>query len=78
MDKAKKLESEKLVLLSSWENLDNIQLCKDVATKGKYLNMCVNYLATKRLMCSPKEAQNYFFQQVNIWVCFCYCLIFNS
>ncbi|CAO1399769.1 unnamed protein product [Diamesa serratosioi] len=68
MDKAKKLESEKLVLLSSWENLDNIQLCKDVATKGKYLNMCVNFLATKRLMCNPKEAQNFFFQQVHIYV----------
>ena len=76
MDKAKKLESEKLVLLSSWENLDNIQLCKDVATKGKYLNMCVNFLATKRLICSPKEAQNFFFQQVNLSIfCYCYCFI---
>lgn len=58
---------EKDIIRKGWEMLDDDVIIKDVATKGKHVNLCVSYLAERNEL-SHTEAKNYFLQKVNAYV----------
>lgn len=57
--------SEKI--LKEWENIDDEALIKEVATKGKYLNLLFHFLA-RRNQKSLKETRDYFNTEVDQYV----------
>ncbi|XP_055544152.1 uncharacterized protein LOC129729540 [Wyeomyia smithii] len=58
---------EKDIVTKGWEKLDDDVIIKEVATKGKHVNLCVSYLAERNEL-SLVEAKNYFLQKVNAYV----------
>ncbi|XP_035914593.1 uncharacterized protein LOC118513203 [Anopheles stephensi] len=58
---------EKSIILKGWEKLDDDVIIKEVSTKGKHVNLCIQYLAERNEL-SMKEAKNYFLQKVNAYV----------
>nr|XP_040231978.2 spatacsin [Anopheles coluzzii] len=58
---------EKSIVLKGWEKLDDDVIIKEVSTKGKHVNLCIQYLAERNEL-SMKEAKNYFLQKVNAYV----------
>uniref|UniRef100_A0A182PCL7 Spatacsin_C domain-containing protein n=1 Tax=Anopheles epiroticus TaxID=199890 RepID=A0A182PCL7_9DIPT len=58
---------EKSIVLKGWEKLDDDVIIKEVSTKGKHVNLCIQYLAERNEL-SLKEAKNYFLQKVNAYV----------
>uniref|UniRef100_A0A182R562 Spatacsin_C domain-containing protein n=1 Tax=Anopheles funestus TaxID=62324 RepID=A0A182R562_ANOFN len=58
---------EKSIVLKGWEKLDDDVIIKEVATKGKHVNLCIQYLAERNEL-SMREAKNYFLQKVNAYV----------
>ncbi|XP_053690600.1 spatacsin [Sabethes cyaneus] len=58
---------EKDIVTKGWEKLDDDVIIKEVATKGKHVNLCVAYLAERNEL-SHSEAKNYFLQKVNAYV----------
>ncbi|XP_050076424.1 uncharacterized protein LOC126563760 [Anopheles maculipalpis] len=58
---------EKSIILKGWEKLDDDVIIKEVSTKGKHVNLCIQYLAERNEL-SIKEAKNYFLQKVNAYV----------
>lgn len=54
---------EKSIVLKGWEKLDDDVIIKEVSTKGKHVNLCIQYLAERNEL-SMKEAKNYFLQKV--------------
>ncbi|XP_058453189.1 spatacsin [Malaya genurostris] len=58
---------EKDIITKGWEKLDDEVIIKDVATKGKHVQLCITYLAEKNEL-THTEARNYFLQKVNAYV----------
>ncbi|XP_055638313.1 uncharacterized protein LOC129776604 [Toxorhynchites rutilus septentrionalis] len=58
---------EKDIIVKGWEKLDDDVVIKDVATKGKHVNLCVSFLAQRNEL-THTEAKNYFLQKVNAYV----------
>nr|XP_029720124.1 spatacsin-like [Aedes albopictus] len=58
---------EKDIILKTWEKLDDDVIIKEVATKGKHVNLCIAFLAQRNEL-SHNEATNYFLQKVNAYV----------
>uniref|UniRef100_A0A1Q3FGT2 Spatacsin C-terminal domain-containing protein n=1 Tax=Culex tarsalis TaxID=7177 RepID=A0A1Q3FGT2_CULTA len=58
---------ERDIIIRGWEKLDDDVIIKDVATKGKHVNLCVYFLAQRNEL-SQTEAKNYFLQKVNAYV----------
>uniref|UniRef100_A0A182LT33 Spatacsin C-terminal domain-containing protein n=1 Tax=Anopheles culicifacies TaxID=139723 RepID=A0A182LT33_9DIPT len=58
---------EKSIILKGWEKLDDDVIIKEVSTKGKHVNLCIQFLAERNEL-SMKEAKNYFLQKVNAYV----------
>uniref|UniRef100_A0A8D8NAD8 Spatacsin n=1 Tax=Culex pipiens TaxID=7175 RepID=A0A8D8NAD8_CULPI len=58
---------ERDIIIRGWEKLDDDVIIKDVATKGKHVNLCVFFLAQRNEL-SQTEAKNYFLQKVNAYV----------
>uniref|UniRef100_A0A182ISI9 Spatacsin_C domain-containing protein n=1 Tax=Anopheles atroparvus TaxID=41427 RepID=A0A182ISI9_ANOAO len=58
---------ERNIVLKGWEKLDDDVIIKEVSTKGKHVNLCIQYLAERNEL-SMKEAKNYFLQKVNAYV----------
>lgn len=58
---------ERDIIVKGWEKLDDDVIIKDVATKGKHVNLCVAFLAQRNEL-SHMEAKNYFLQKVNAYV----------
>lgn len=59
--------SEREVLLRSWERLENMAIVKDVATKGKFINLAISFLA-KRLSVNVNQAKEYFQSEVDDYI----------
>lgn len=59
--------SEKDVVVRSWEHMDSAAIVKDVATKGKYINLAIAYLS-KRMSNSMDQANSYFRTEVDQYV----------
>jgi hypothetical protein len=55
--------SEKDLILRGWEGLDEDAVVREVATKGKYIDLCLSYLATKKKF-TESDARIYFEQKV--------------
>jgi hypothetical protein len=55
--------SEKELILRGWQGLDEDAVVREVATKGKYIDLCLSYLATKKKL-TDSEARIYFEQKV--------------
>uniref|UniRef100_A0A182W6T0 Spatacsin_C domain-containing protein n=1 Tax=Anopheles minimus TaxID=112268 RepID=A0A182W6T0_9DIPT len=58
---------EKSIVLKGWERLEDDVIIKEVSTKGKHVNLCIQFLAERNEL-STKEAKNYFLQKVNAYV----------
>ncbi|XP_058056530.1 uncharacterized protein LOC131207911 [Anopheles bellator] len=58
---------EKGIVLKGWEKLDDDVIIKEVSTKGKHVNLCIQFLADRNEL-STREAKNYFLQKVNAYV----------
>uniref|UniRef100_A0A2M4A770 Spatacsin C-terminal domain-containing protein n=1 Tax=Anopheles triannulatus TaxID=58253 RepID=A0A2M4A770_9DIPT len=58
---------EKSIVLKGWEKLEDDVIIKEVATKGKHVNLCIQFLAERNEL-SAREAKNYFLQKVNAYV----------
>lgn len=58
-----KMPPEKDIIIKAWEKLDDDVIIKEVATKGKHVNLCIGYLAERNEL-SHSEAKNYFLQKV--------------
>lgn len=56
---------EKDIILKTWEKLDDDVIIKEVATKGKHVNLCIAFLAQRNEL-SHNEATNYFLQKVSV------------
>lgn len=56
---------ERDIIIRGWEKLDDDVIIKDVATKGKHVNLCVFFLAQRNEL-SQTEAKNYFLQKVRL------------
>ncbi|XP_055596606.1 uncharacterized protein LOC129746759 [Uranotaenia lowii] len=61
------LPNEKKHITKGWEKLEDDVIIKDVATKGKHVNLCISYLSERNDL-SIAEAKNYFLQKVNAYV----------
>lgn len=61
---ANSIPPEKSIVLKGWEKLDDDVIIKEVSTKGKHVNLCIQYLAERNEL-SLKEAKNYFLQKVH-------------
>ncbi|XP_058122537.1 uncharacterized protein LOC131293459 [Anopheles ziemanni] len=61
------LTPEKSIIVKGWEKLDDDVIIKEVSTKGKHVNLCIQYLAERNEL-SMTEAKNYFLQKVNAYV----------
>ncbi|XP_035777245.1 uncharacterized protein LOC118458659 [Anopheles albimanus] len=61
------LPPEKSIVLKGWEKLEDDVIIKEVATKGKHVNLCIQFLAERNEL-SAREAKNYFLQKVNAYV----------
>lgn len=59
--------SEKDVLLRTWEHMDSAAIVKDVATKGKFINLAISFLA-KRMGSSVDQAKVYFRTEIDQYV----------
>lgn len=59
--------SEKDVVLRGWEHMDSAAIVKDVATKGKYINLSITFLA-KRMGNSVDQAKVYFRTEIDQYV----------
>lgn len=58
----------KEIIIKSWSTLEPEAICKDVATKGKHIQLCIDYLATKHLHCTTQLAKEYFHKEVTKYV----------
>uniref|UniRef100_A0A182K7V8 Spatacsin_C domain-containing protein n=1 Tax=Anopheles christyi TaxID=43041 RepID=A0A182K7V8_9DIPT len=67
VDSSPSIPPEKSIVLKGWEKLDDDVIIKEVSTKGKHVNLCIQYLAERNEL-SMKEAKNYFLQKVNAYV----------
>lgn len=59
--------SEKEVVLRIWEQMDSAAIVKDVATKGKYINLSIAFLA-KRMGHTVDQAKVYFQTEIDQYV----------
>lgn len=55
-------------ITKQWEELDDETIIKDVATKGKYLNLCLNFLSRRNNNKTIQEARDYFNSEVDKYV----------
>lgn len=58
----------KEIIIKSWSSLEPEAICKDVATKGKNIQLCIDYIAAKHLNCTAKLAKEYFHKEVTKYV----------
>ncbi|XP_053673730.1 uncharacterized protein LOC128723991 [Anopheles nili] len=58
---------EQSIVLKGWEKLEDDVIIKEVSTKGKHVNLCIQFLAHRNEL-TIKEAKNYFLQKVNAYV----------
>lgn len=59
--------AERERLLHGWALLESAAIVKDVATKGKYINLAVGFLATRR-GCTVDQARQYFRSEIDTYV----------
>lgn len=60
--------SEKDVIQRGWDKMSNEAIAKDVATKGKYINLAITYLAKRLDVATVQEAKTFFRIEVNKYV----------
>lgn len=59
--------AERDILLHSWQQLESAAIVKDVATKGKFINLAIAFLA-KRHASSADEARDFFRREIDAYV----------
>lgn len=59
--------SEKDAVLRGWEKISSLAIVKDVATKGKYIELSITCLA-KRMGDSVDQARKYFRTEIDVYV----------
>lgn len=59
--------AEKEIVLRGWEQIDNEAIVKDVATKGKYINLSIGFLS-KRMNINYEQTKEYFNDQIDHYV----------
>lgn len=60
--------AEKDFVQRGWQDLSNESIVKDVATKGKYINLAISYLAKRLNATTIQEAKTFFRNEVNKYV----------
>lgn len=59
----KVMSSERNIILKNWSALTDDSIIKEAATKGKYINLCISFLA-KRRKTGIGETRIYFYEKV--------------